>query len=103
MTIQISSRTKEYLTTTITASDDPTADTVEFAFPNQHEPPSTWIAGDWVAGTTYDARIVVRGSNAAAGSDDVALAPGVYDCWVRVTDNPEIPVRKFDTLYVNIA
>lgn len=99
VTLQISSLTKEYVKTTVTTSVGAavTGDIVEFAFPQEFVAPvaGDWDAGAWVAGTSYDARILV------GPGTSVVLAPGGYDCWVRVTDNPEIPVRKFDTLYVN--
>lgn len=98
MSLQMSRLTREYVKTTVTTSVSVTGDTVEFAFPNQYEAPTAWTEGEWVPGTTYDARLLVSG---VGKGGDVELPAGAYDCWIRVTDNPEIPVRRFDELYIN--
>lgn len=80
---------------------DPTSDTVSLAFTAEGVAP---VTGDWQTGTwetdatttpdTYSARCLV-GPNG-----DVTLAVGVYDVWVRVTDSPEVPVRKAGNLRI---
>lgn len=94
--MRISSLTLEYLVTTVTAPVDPTADVVEFAFVAPFTEPGAldWSAGQWVAGTTYDARILV------GPGGTVTLTEGDYNAWIRITDSPEIPVRCFDSLTV---
>lgn len=96
MSLQISSLTTEYVKTVVTSSVTLTGDTVEMAFPQEFAAPAAgdWETAGWTPGETNEARILVGG----AGVD---LPPGGYWCWIRVTDNPEIPVQQFDTLYVN--
>lgn len=72
---------------------DPTNDTVEMAFVAQGAVPgsSDWHAGSWETDTSqfspiYYARCLVG----PAGT--VALTAQVWDCYVRITDSPEIPV-----------
>jgi hypothetical protein len=89
----LSSLSKEYVRVPVSAKEagvtvNPTSDEVAFAFVQSGEP-STWYAGQWETdGTTYYARIAVG----PGGS--VTLVDGTYDTWVKVTDSPEIPVRK---------
>lgn len=86
--------TKEYVRTTLKSSADPTGTLPDFAFMVGDRKPTVadWKAGSWVAGTTYDARLLI-----GPGSD-VDLEPGRYTVWFRVIDNPEIPIDPFDTL-----
>lgn len=72
---------------------DPTGDVIAMAFPVSGVEP---VAGDWKTGsweistyngvTTYLARCLVGPGGA------IALAIGTYDIWIKITDNPEIPV-----------
>ena len=80
---------------------NPTADVVEMAFPAVTVDP---VGGDWKASTwetdatatptRYYARCLV------GTGGTVVLAVGLYDVWVRVTDSPEIPVKKTGQLEV---
>lgn len=91
----------EYLWATIDsqANDgtalDPTSDPVAFAFlPLGDESPDDpdFNDGTWrtVSGE-YQAGILVGPEN-----DGIPLDPGRYRVYVRVTDNPEIPIRRID-------
>jgi hypothetical protein len=93
MTVALPAGSVEYVKTTVTASEDPTSQPPEFAFTTT-EAPTVWIEGEWVDDTTYDARILV------GPGTDVELDPGVYFCWLRITDNPEAPQRVFDGLRI---
>lgn len=72
---------------------DPTSTTVEMAFTNEGTAP---VSGDWKTGSwetdssqfvpIYYARCLVG----PAGT--VTLTAQVWDCYVRITDSPEIPV-----------
>jgi hypothetical protein len=74
---------------------NPTVDTVAMAFKQADAEPA---GGDWKTATwetdsttsppTYYARCLVGPGGA------VTLADGVWAVWVKVTDSPEIPVRK---------
>ncbi|RSM73434.1 hypothetical protein DMH04_41215 [Kibdelosporangium aridum] len=89
--MRISVLSKEYLLISVTASEDVTSDPVAFAFAAPSVDPSVWTSGDWV-GT--QARILVGPGGA------VTLTKGTWDVWLKITDSPEIPVRKVDQLVV---
>lgn len=100
--IDISVLSREYVKVAVSATEagsavDPTNDTVQMAFPVLGTDP---ISGDWKAatwetvGTTYYARCLV------GPGGTVTLAAGSYNVWVKVTDNPEAPVRRAGVLKV---
>lgn len=102
MPLTIRPDSTEYVTATVTADHDLSEATIEVALPVTGVLPETWItadvvsvaevsAGKWVA--TY--RVLV-----GPASGDVALEAGTYDWILRVTDSPEVPVRKVDTVKV---
>ena len=100
MPVVLPRETNEYLSTTVTAADDPTGDDVAFAFLPSGTRPSSgdWRAGEWAPGAPpYVARIRVGGTGSGA---TVELAPGSYKAWLRITDSPEVPVHQFDTVKV---
>ena len=70
---------------------NPTADVVEAAFvaPGTNPGALDWKAATWeTKGTTYSARALVGPGPGAV----INLPVGTYRMWVRITDNPEIPV-----------
>jgi hypothetical protein len=74
------------------ADYDPTSDTVQFAFTLETYPetsPVTWHTGSWVTfpGPVYWAQCLVGPANSG-----VVLALGLWQVWVKVTDDPEVPV-----------
>ena len=73
--------TTEYVEATIYAGVSLSAQAVAFSFDR-----AAWITAAWTgsAGTQRDARALVNTGNLPAA--------GTYDLYVRVTDNPEIPV-----------
>lgn len=84
---------------------NPTADTVEMAFPVTGVEPvgGDWKGSIWYTDTTstptrYYARCLVGTTGTSGGA--VTLADGLYDVWVRVTDSPEVPVLKTGKLEV---
>jgi len=90
----------EYVTSTITADHDITNDAIQVSLPLTGAQPSNWISatvlgvvpgsGKWTA--TY--RLLV-----GPQAGDVSLEAGSsYDWYVKVTDSPEVPVRKVDTI-----
>ncbi len=87
--LQISSASLQYVRVSITEASgaDPTADTVAMAFPVLEGEPTTFYGGNWVtlAGIHYAQCLVGPGGT-------VTLAPGFYNVFVKVSDNPEIPV-----------
>lgn len=73
---------------------NPGADTVQFAFmPNAVQVPTSgdWVSGSWETVATniiypYNARCLV------GPSGSTALTLGTYVMYLKITDNPEIPV-----------
>lgn len=73
---------------------DPTAFPVQFAFtPIGGEPADLdWHDGSWQDGTTnglYLAQVLIGPENGG-----LALAPALYQIWIQVTGNPEVPVLQ---------
>jgi hypothetical protein len=98
--LSISSLSNEYVRVQIQATSagsavDPTADAVQLAFVLEGTTP---VSGDWKAGTwEIDATTTPTTDYARAlvGSAGViTLAAGTYDVFVKVSDNPEVPVKK---------
>jgi hypothetical protein len=97
--LEISTQSRPYIKVPVTAKLagvvlNPTSDVVQMAFSLVGSDPSTWYAAVWETDSTttpptYLARILV-GPGGATG----ALALGTYNIWVKVTDNPEIPVLR---------
>lgn len=97
----------EYLTYPVSfiiggVSQNPTGDTVAFAFmpnPANTDPGvSDWHTGQWITtGTgTYQAQILLGPAN--GGLIPAPAGPGLWNVWVRITDNPEVPVQMIDLL-----
>lgn len=78
-----------------------TGDAVQFAFmanpPSAKPGVSDWHNGVWdtVAPVTYVAQCLV-----GPGAGGIVLASGVYDVWVKVVDNPEIPTQNTGLLSI---
>jgi hypothetical protein len=102
-----SALSREYVATAITATAagtpiNPTGDTVEFAFTavSADPAPGDWKTGSWdgtqprAPGNAYIAHCLV------GPGGTVQLAVGKYTMWVRVTDNPEVPVIPFGLLHI---
>ena len=94
MALRQSVLSREYVAVPVSAvvngaAINPTTDTVNFAFTaSRSTPPSTFVAGSWeTEGGTYYARCLV------GPGGTTTLAVGQWATWVKVTDNPEIPVR----------
>lgn len=69
---------------------NPTADTVQMAFPPTGTDPTTWYGAVWSTDSTttpptYWALCLV------GPGGTVSLDEGDYDAWVQVTDSPEVP------------
>ncbi len=102
---RISATSKQYVYVPVSmktagAYGDPTVDVVSFAFLPGAGPPQTadWQNGSWetdatLAPPTYYARCLV-------GTGGVVLAAGTYNVWLRLTDNPEIPIAPVGRLVI---
>jgi hypothetical protein len=104
--VTISSLSLEYVRVPVFAKEagvvvNPTTDAVVMAFKSDGTEPVTndWKASTWETdSTTTPATYYARCLVGTGGT--VALTDGTYDVWVRVTDSPEIPVRKAGRLVV---
>lgn len=83
------------------ADIDPTADTVAMAFMVGDAAPSSgdlktasWETDPTTTPPTYYARCLVGTGGA------IALKPGRYTVWVKITDSPEVPLRPAGPLKV---
>lgn len=100
MAVQIPAVSKEYLHGTITASVDLDEQTIEVAALSKGtaapDDDTTWIAATWTgdAGKSRVWELLI------GPGTSMALQPGSYVVWARVTDTPEVPVRKHDTLTI---
>jgi hypothetical protein len=98
----------EYVRASVAATEegvavDPTGDPLSFAFIPQGDLPTaltTFTAGSWevddsdVSNPVYYARILV------GPGGTVTLAMGEHDIYLKVVDNPEVPVRWVDTIRI---
>lgn len=97
MPLTLSSLTREYIKTTVTANVNPTASPPQFAFKASGVEPeeADWVNGEWESNAApYVARLLVGPGGTAE------LPDGKYKAWVRLTANPELPVLQFDTLTI---
>lgn len=100
----------EYIRVATSATDedgatvDPTADGVALAFVTEGDPvdvDTDFITGDWETDVStptapiYYARVL---AGPAPDSDYVPVADTSIDIYAKVTDNPEIPIRKAGTV-----
>lgn len=88
--LQVSSQSKQYVTVPVAeviTGGDPTGDDVALAFPIPGDEPTTWFAGQWLTedGIYYAQALIGPGTSAT-------LDVGYYNIYVKITDNPEIPV-----------
>ena len=76
---------------------NPTGDVVYLAFKLVGDTPDSgdWVAGTWeTTPTAYLARAVV------GPMGDITLGSGEYVVWVKITDDPEVPVLQAGALSV---
>lgn len=100
--ITLSSLSTEYVRVPVAATVagapyDPRSDVVQFAFVVSGVNPQSgdWHTGLWDGGNSpYVAQCLV------GPSGGVALTAGDYVIWVKITDNPEIPVRAVGELSI---
>ena len=101
--VTISSQSTEYVQVPIQATiaglpANPSGDAVALSFvPAGVNAPGTFNPGSWdvTAQGIFLAQCLV-----GPGAGGVVLAPGTYQVWVRVTDNPEVPIKPAGTLTI---
>lgn len=97
---KINSKSVEYLPVQIIVTKggspfDPTVDDGYLAVPVETIEPTTWFSATWeTIGSNYYLRILV-GTGA-----DVALEPGTYDVYSKISDDPETPVTFAGKLFI---
>jgi hypothetical protein len=77
---------------------NPTGDPVSMAFTTGWANPTEWTTGSWDTGeygVTYLAQCLV-----GPGTGGLVLAVGTYSIWIKVTDNPEVPVMQPGSLTI---
>jgi hypothetical protein len=94
--------TTEYIKVPVTALADGVAvnvsgDAVFMAFPLHRVDP---ISGDWQAAAWEDDAGQLYIICLVGPEHSFSLPVGRYDIWVKVNDNPEVPVRKLNPLVV---
>lgn len=100
MAATIPSVSTEYLHGPVTASVTLDTQPVQVAFvtPSSATPSdaTSWVDAEWegTAGTTRTWRVLIGPGTSSP------LPAGAYGVWVRITDTPEVPVRKHDTLTI---
>lgn len=105
MALSLRADSTEYVTATITADHDITGDVIEVSVPAKGQAPVTWYPADVTGvaevatapGTWKATYRLLVGPNGGT----VALTSGNYDWLVRVTDDPEQPVRLAGDLAVS--
>lgn len=104
MPLTISSLSTEYVEVVVRSTvhgypHDPSTDVVAMAFilGGSNPGPSDWHTGSWdtVGATRWVAQCLV-----GPGAGGVPLSAGTYAIWVRVTDNPEVPVEHVGQLII---
>jgi hypothetical protein len=106
--IMLSQLATEYVLIPVTVTKaglayNPTGDTVQFAFaatPTYVPQVSDWVAGAWDTDTTnilypYTAKCLI------GPSGTITLGIGTYIIYLKITDNPEIPVLIGGQLQIN--
>jgi hypothetical protein len=77
---------------------NPTGDVVQFAFMLTGNPAtSDWKAGAW---EVSPGPIYVAYCQVGPASGGVPLAVGSYAVWLKVVDNPDVPVQSVGTLQI---
>lgn len=102
MPVSIPTESKEFLKTVVTA-DVSLGGIPEFAFPALGARPATWVAGTWSTPAVVlgDGRFQRTARTPLIGDlTGIVLPAGLYSAFIRVTDSPEVPVERFDTLTV---
>lgn len=94
---QVSQLSLEYVTVGVSVMRDgvpydPSQDVVQFAFTQPGVLPQTWVTGSWAV--TGDPVYPHAAQCLIGPGGAVTLPPGTYTRWVKITDNPEVPVLQ---------
>lgn len=100
MPLTMRADTLEYATATITADHDLTGKAIHVSLPSTGVAPSAWIAAEVVLVEPVGSMSRAKYRILVGPAGDITLTPGDYDWTVRLTDDPEVPVRKVDKLTI---
>lgn len=103
--LTLSQLTREYVRVAVDAGRDaagllidPTSLAVSMAFRTSGLPVETdWKSASWA---TEKGRYLARCLVGPGGAPATPLAVGRYDVYLRLTDNPEVPVRRVGALQI---
>jgi len=98
----ISVLSTEYDRWAISAASDPRADVVELAYltPGTEPTESDWHTASWEASTLVVDGVTCYVVALLLGYGGLELEVGEWSVWVRVTDDPTIPVKPLGTIVV---
>jgi hypothetical protein len=97
---RISALSREFVRVAIESDPevDPTSDPVALAVIAASSAP---VEADWINGTwETDSDTVYARLEVGPGTTRGALTANVYDVWVKITDNPEVPVLRAGSIDV---
>lgn len=101
--MEIRSDSTEYAVATVSADHDLTDTSIDVALPSTGTDPVEWHAAE-IQQVTVDtddhSTVVYRLLLGPSDIGSVVLAEGTYDWIVRVTDAPEVVIRKAGTITV---
>jgi hypothetical protein len=76
-------------------------DTVQFAFMAAGDPGNAdWRTGTWETTTVSGKALYVAQCLVGPANSGVSLSVGPWNVWVKVVDNPDVPVRQVGTLQI---
>lgn len=94
----------EYLTATVAADHDLTGVVIEVAIPMSNTAPTTWYPAQVLSVTPFgDKWIATYRIFIGPAGGVTQLSQGSYDWTVRITDDPEVPIRKAGVVTVTLT
>lgn len=104
--ISLSSLSTDYISIPVTATGNnglavnPTSDPVAFAFKAVGVNPASgdWASGSWDTYLPFGSKYVAKVLIGPAASVNPGV--GVWIAWMKITDNPEVPVRQVAELTI---
>ena len=93
----VSSASKEYIQVPIALNtgSNPTGDVVSMAFPSVGSEPTVYYTGTWITLNGIYLASVLIGPGASA-----VLSVGYHEVYVKIADNPEVPVIRAGLLEI---
>ncbi|GAC1397688.1 MAG: hypothetical protein NVSMB60_07970 [Mycobacterium sp.] len=99
--LTMSAQTTEYVHVSVSAvfagvTINPTTDVVSMAFtvPGTGPVSADWKAASWLVDTSVTPNVYYARALIGPSGGVITLTAAVWDVWLRITDNPEAPVRR---------